>query len=202
MGLFLCSDPVGSSGRIGDWSDVDCQLELPVFEEQCGVTVQMPGDADELHCFLLFFTEEILNHIKSETNRYAADNIEKMQRTNKLKPNSLWVTWKPVTTGEMYKFFSIIIHMCLVKKPTISDYWSKDPVIASTFAPSLLSRDRFRSIFFMFHLNYDATDKPKGNVNDDPLHKIHPYLDHMVEMSRSLFKPFNSLTVDAAFLGR
>ena len=60
----------------------------------------------------------MIKHFKTETNRYA----DKLRRTNKLKPRSVWQTWTGVRLHEMYLFFPVIIHMCLMKKPKLRDY--------------------------------------------------------------------------------
>jgi len=60
----------------------------------------------------------MIKHIKTEINRYA----DKLRRTNKLKPHSIWQTWTGVRLHEMYLFLAVIIHMYLIKKPKLKDY--------------------------------------------------------------------------------
>ena len=54
-------------------------------------------------------------NIKTETNWYAKTIADKLSRTNKLRSHSRWL-------HELYLFFAVIIHMCLVKKPKLRDY--------------------------------------------------------------------------------
>ncbi|XP_046406610.1 uncharacterized protein LOC124171477 [Ischnura elegans] len=93
-----------ADGDVG-WSDQDMAVELPVFEEDVGVSATVDAQSDEFDCFSLFFPKEMIKLVKTETNRYAGQCIEKLRRSNKLKPNSLWHKWKPVKLFEMYKFF-------------------------------------------------------------------------------------------------
>lgn len=60
-----------------------------ITSDQCGINVQTPDDSDKIIRFSLFFTIEILKHIKSEMNHSAGTTIEKLRRANKLKPNSV-----------------------------------------------------------------------------------------------------------------
>jgi hypothetical protein len=62
--------------------------------------------------------------IKTKTNRYAKPTAGKLRRTNKLMPHSVRQTWTGVRLHEMYLLLAVIIHMCLVKKPKLRDYWS------------------------------------------------------------------------------
>jgi len=66
----------------------------------------------------------MIKHIKTETNRYDKSIANKLRRINKLKPHSIQQTCTGVRLHEMYLFFVVIIHMCLVKKHKLRDYWS------------------------------------------------------------------------------
>ncbi|XP_046994019.1 piggyBac transposable element-derived protein 4-like [Schistocerca americana] len=98
-----------------------------------------------------------------------------------------------------------VIHMCLVKKSSIADYWSAAPILHSTFAAKLMSRDRFKSILAMLHINNNDTYIQRGQPNFDPLHKIRPYFDYLVQSFRDSLVPSENLTTDegmCAFRGR
>ena len=113
--------------------------------------------------------------------------------------------WSTVKLRELYWFFSIIIHMCLVKLPKINDYWSTEDFYATSFAKKLMSRHKFTSILFMLHANDNSTYIPKGQPGHDPLHKIRPFFNFFIQKSKECFKPYANLTVDEAmcpFRGR
>lgn len=86
--------------------------------------------------------------------------------------------------------------MCVVQKPAINDYWSTDIVLQSVFAKSLLSRDRFKSILSMLHLNDNSSYVPITHINHDPLHKIRPFFDSFIAACSSSFYPGQNLTID------
>lgn len=91
-----------------------------------------------LDFYQLFFTEDVLKSWKVETNRYAATVCRLKRQGGNLSPRSLYNLWKPVTMDEMRWFLAILIHMGLVKKPRIEDYWSTHPAMATAFASRLM----------------------------------------------------------------
>jgi hypothetical protein len=50
--------------------------------------------------FSLFFSDELLNNIVVETNRYAKQKISEIQ----LSPRSIWSSWSDVSVPEMKAF--------------------------------------------------------------------------------------------------
>lgn len=205
MPQLATNHPVVSTYRVpkkknrrddSDWSTKDILPQLPVFQEECKVTAAVDKDSTELDFFYIFFDETIIRKIKTETNRYAGCTIEKLKRQNKLKKSSLWGKWVAVKLQEMYFFLAIVLHMCVVKKPCISDYWSTDVFLQTSFAPKLMSRDRFRSIFFMLHVNDNSTYISRNQPNHDPLHKIRPIYDLIRQKCIESFYPNQNLTVD------
>ncbi|KAF8770192.1 PiggyBac transposable element-derived protein like [Argiope bruennichi] len=180
--------PVASTSRVvkknktknqrddSEWSTNDILPQLPVFQEECKVTAAVDKDSTELDFFNIFFDETFIRKMKTETNRYAGCTIEKMKRQNKLKKSSLW-----------------------------ADYWSTDVFLQTSFAPKLMSRDRFRSIFFRLHVNDNSTYISRNQPNHDPLHKIRPIYDLIRQKCMESFYPNHNLTVDEgmfSFRGR
>ena len=200
------------NGHLSDtdlgWDDVPVSsppARNVIFGEDPKVMVPLDATSSEYDFFENNFSRDMVKHIKQETNRYAADTISRLRRTNRLKEHSLWAHWKPVTLSEVYKFFAIVIHMCLVKKPSIPDYWSTSPILHTTFAARIMSRDRFKSIMAMLHINNNKTYNSHGQPNHDPLHKVRPYFDYLVQRFRDSLTPSENLTVDegiCAFRGR
>ena len=92
--------------------------------------------------FHIFVNNDIISHIKTETNRYAAQQIAAQKRKGPISKNSVFSRWKPVTISEIECFLAIIMHMGFVRKPRLRDYWSTNPIYDSKLASSLqISRD-------------------------------------------------------------
>lgn len=178
-----------------DWSDTDEQPELPVFEMGTS-SVPIDPNCDPFHCFSVFFYLNMIKLIKTETNRYAAETIASLKRQNKIKKNSMWHRWSTVKLKEIYCFFSIVLHMCLVKLPKIKDYWSTTPFLQTQFASKLLSRNRFSSILYMLHVNNNSTFVKRGEPGHDPLHKVRPFFQFFIDQCDKYANPYMNLTVD------
>lgn len=96
--------------------------------------------------------------------------------------------------------------MCVVKKPTIIDYFSTDAVLHSSF-PSVIrfSRDRFKAILRYLHVNDNANHVHRDDPNHDPMFKILPVFDGLIRRFGELYSPGCKLTLDEAicpFRGR
>ncbi|XP_039301196.1 piggyBac transposable element-derived protein 4-like, partial [Nilaparvata lugens] len=183
------------------WNSDDNLPDLPVFEEISGVRADLDETSTEFDCFSLFFSKEVMKNIKVETNRYAGCTIIKLRRQNQLKEHSLWNKWHCVTVEEMYSFFSIILHMCIVRKPSIDDSWVTDPFVSTPFPSSIMSRDRFKSILSMLHVNNNEKYIPRGQPNHDPIFKLRPLFDHLRQSFSRAFAPNCNLTVDEGMCG-
>ncbi|KAK3797992.1 hypothetical protein RRG08_008463 [Elysia crispata] len=70
-----------------------------------------------------------------------------------MSDRSIFKRWKTVHLVELYTFFAILVHVALVPKNKIKDYWSTDIIIKTVFAPRLMTRSCFLFILSFFHLN-------------------------------------------------
>lgn len=183
------------------WTNSDIQPQLPIFTETSGILANIDETTTPFEVFSLFFPESLIKTFKSETNKYAKSITDKLRRTDKLKKNSIWGQWKTVKLHEIYLFFSIIVHMCVVKKFKLADYWSTDQFIASVYARSVMSRDRFLAILANFHISDNTTTVPYNQPGHDPLHKLRPYINHLLDAFPSSYYPHENLTVDEGTCG-
>ena len=128
-----CNSWNGTSSSALGWSFLDQQPSLPQFSEESVSNAAVDGSSTPFDFFPILFPEFMIKHIKTETKRYAKSIADKLRGTNKLKPHSVWQTWTGVWLPEMYLFFVVIIYMCLVKKPKLTDYWSTSNFISTQF---------------------------------------------------------------------
>ena len=106
----------------------------------------------------IFVNNDIISHIKTETNRHMPHNKLQHKKEKDQSKNSVFSRWKPVTISEIERFLAIIGHVGFVRKPRLRDYWSTNPIYDSKFASSLqISRDRFLSMLTFLHLNNNDT---------------------------------------------
>ncbi|XP_067129288.1 piggyBac transposable element-derived protein 4-like [Centruroides vittatus] len=90
---------------------------------------------EPLDYFKLFFDNELVNHITTETNRYALT-----------KPQTSRSQWHPVSTEEIYMFFSVIILQGIIHKLDERMYWTTNETFSTLSFRRLMSRNRYLEI--------------------------------------------------------
>lgn len=79
-----------------------------------------------------------------------------------------------------------------LKLPSLHDYWSTDPFLATHGFEKALSRDRFMDI----HGNLHVTT-PNESVNEeDKLRKLRPMMKTLSNSYQRHMQPSNELTID------
>ena len=122
-------------------------------------------------------TDDIINLIVQETNRYAEQKISSVTVTrSKLRQ------WVPMNKGEIEKFIGLIIYMGLVPLPDIQIYWSKSRIYRNELVPSTMSRDRFLLLLQMLHF----CNNEEPNVGKDL--KIRKLVDMILVQYQSIYK--------------
>ncbi|XP_042578774.1 piggyBac transposable element-derived protein 4-like [Cyprinus carpio] len=124
-----------------------------------------------------------------ETNRYAHQLKESATIPGKL------AKWTETTVNEIYTFLAAVILMGLVRKNSLKDYWSTDPVIRTPFFSALLSLDRFQLLQRALHFADNAT----ANLRD-PLNKIRSIFTSLMTGFGQMFIPHRDLCIDESLL--
>ena len=83
-----------------------------------------------MHC-LIFFNNDVMNLILSETNKYGES-----LKTSAQGQHSRAQQWEPLSREEFNIFLGLSLLMGVVKKQSISDYWSENAMT--------LTRSQFR----------------------------------------------------------
>ncbi|XP_067945022.1 piggyBac transposable element-derived protein 4-like [Watersipora subatra] len=152
-------------------------------------TSELAPGCSIMNSFRAIYDRTFFQLLKGEINRYANQTLTDTDRK----------IWKPITFDDLHQFFAMVIHMCLVHKPTIDDYFSTNAVMHSTFPNAIgLGRDKFKRILRYLHLNDNENYARRGDSNHDPLYKIKSFYDHLIPKFGSLYKPGASITVDEA----
>ncbi|UYV84398.1 TIGD4 [Cordylochernes scorpioides] len=199
--LTTCRDTstaaAGSNVAAGTWRKDDPSPPTPPpFTARPGLNlvgdVSSPFDA-----FSLFFTENIFKSIKEETNRYARSIIDRESKKGPLKPHGMLAKWKAVSVAQIKLFFCVIIHMSLVKKPGMKDYWSTHGFLKNAFCQSInMPRTLFMRILSMLHLNDNSKYIEYGKPGHDRLFKIRPVLESLIYSFGNAYTPQQNLTID------
>jgi hypothetical protein len=105
--------PFGPAGRVPNVQPFTVNDVGP-----CGDALTLDGDP--LDHFFLFFTDELLQTIVDETNRYATQYFR--DHPGPLSPNSRLKSWSPITLDELKKLLGVLMLTGIVKKPELTDY--------------------------------------------------------------------------------
>ena len=121
------------------WERGDRVPQNLTFSGQHGLLKDIDNTDSPIDIFELFLENDDFEQIANETNKYAA------HRRKTLKDKSRFQKWRETTVSEMKKFFALVIVMGLLTQMDVSEYWTVNPVTATPFFPSVMSRDRFFS---------------------------------------------------------
>ncbi|GFV98738.1 piggyBac transposable element-derived protein 4 [Trichonephila clavipes] len=109
---------------VRQWCRIDSSSPAPSqfsFTDDVGMKACVTNISDPLEYFELFFTDEIVNHIVTETNIFAAENLNKF----KSKEHSRAHHWSETNANELRVFFATLILQGIITKPTVRMFWSK-----------------------------------------------------------------------------
>lgn len=105
--------------KVYEKSDAD----FPMFQYtlQSGYKAP-PGIKPEtpLQFFQLFFSDELINSMINETNRYASVRLAKAMPFQR---RSIWNTWSEINLEEMKAFLGLVLNMGLNPKGKLQDYF-------------------------------------------------------------------------------
>ena len=122
-------------------------------EGTAGPTVSVPESVRDV--FQLIFTDTIVDHIVRETNRYAC----------LIMGESKYEKWERVTSDDILAYFGIMVIMGLVDRPSLHDYWKRDPLFYCPPIAERMARDRFLEIHRYLHFVDNSTITPPGELS-------------------------------------
>ena len=109
----------------------------------------LPRNSSSLDFFKLYITEEMIDHLVTQTNIYAAQYIEREH--GNLGPRSTVHQWIPTNRPEMLTLMGILILMGIIHKPRMAMYWSTDDILATPIFNQVMRRDRFLLLMRYIH---------------------------------------------------
>lgn len=174
-----------------DWTEVaQDPPDFPFTQTPTLINPVPNGSLAEL--FELFVTPELIDMMVTETNRYAAAEINKERP---LRRHSRLNDWRDTNAVEMRKFLALLLHMGPVSLPTIEHYWSTNNLYKNTLFGSIMSRNRFQLLLRFWHFtdnaNADATDR---------LYKLRPVLEHFNHTMDRIYYPRKELSIDESMV--
>ena len=136
-----------------EWSNSLAEVVVEPFERDIGPTI--PITADPTDMFLKFFTPQVIQHITTDTNRYAATCISTYVPSS--GPVQDWSTSEE----------EIRALMGITKLPDLYDYWSTTEALHNFAIASRIPRKRFLEIQRYLHFADNASITPRGQEGYD-----------------------------------
>ncbi|CAG4968142.1 unnamed protein product [Parnassius apollo] len=136
--------------------------------------------------------DDVLKLMVQQTNLYAARLLQELA-----KPHSRKKRWSDVDESEMLKFLGVILLMGIIPFPTIESYWKKDVIYYHPLLHNIkMSYNRFTLILKCWHF----CDNEASGRENDRLYKISPLLDLIIDNSRSIYTPGDTIVVDESMV--
>ena len=169
------------------WTTTLSPIDISPFIQPVGPTVPIPESPGEV--FDLFFTDEICTVILQQSNLYAQEVL-----------GQRYSVWEKLTMEELRAYFGFMILMGLYPRPSLSDYWKRDPFVNYAPIAERISRDRFYDISRYLHFSNNALQAPPGATGYDRLGKVRDIMQRVSERFLTLYKPHCENAIDEAMI--
>ena len=97
------------------------------------------------------------------------------------------------------KFLALYLLIEIIQKLALSQYWSTDPLLQNSVFNHVMSRNRFQMILQFIHFA-DNTFSDSKDSNSDPLYKIRPIVEYLVDKFKSVYIPSKNISIDEELL--
>ncbi|XP_025421253.1 piggyBac transposable element-derived protein 4-like [Sipha flava] len=179
---------------------VENWVDIPDFQfnsSDSGIKLDIPDHAKDnpLHSFEMLWTKEITKMIVLSTNNYG---IKLGPQTRPHKKYSRNTEFNKVDFDEMYKFFGICLLAGSVTFAVIRDMFSNNPLYYYPIISKTMSGRRFEKILRCFSVEY--CDQSTENDPNDPLKKIQPLFNSLLNNFRKAYTPYEALSLDESLL--
>lgn len=178
-----------------EWSEIveNENIELKEFNHFAGPVHNLPVGSTPLDYLKLFLTDDVLDSVRRNTNKYAEFCARKR--------GSIDREWRPIETiRELWTYFTVLLVMSINHVPRISDYWSEDPSLGNERIKRLMTRNRFVKIKHYFHVSDRDSEKSKEHEDFSYTQKLEPFMSDLKKKFTNHFEPSQRLSVDEALI--
>lgn len=168
------------------------------FDRETGP--KFPISSDPTDVFLSLFTSELIDHIVTESNKYAAACIAATHGESDTHGGSSSVPQWSTNTDEMKAYFGFSILMGIAKLPDLYDYWSTSDTLHYFPVASRIPRKRFLEIQRYLHFNDNESIIPRGQEGHDRLAKVRPVINSIQKSFLENYSPHKENSVDEAMV--
>ncbi len=168
-------------------------IVYPFSGPQPGPLRPIGSNARAIELFHIFFSDEALELVVAETNRYAAQC-----RAQCTSPTPR--AWHDITSEELKAFFGMLFYMGIARLPQIEMYWSAKHDLIRQNISNVMPLVRFQQILRFLHLNDSHTQISAGQPGYDPLFKVRRLLDIITPKFQQEYNLTESICVDEAMI--
>ncbi|KAM5148076.1 uncharacterized protein ACMZJ9_011736 [Mantella aurantiaca] len=192
------SDDSAKLSDVQSWCSIDCGTDQAApprfpFSGVPGMKVDVEHN-NPLAYLKLFLTDEVIEKIVTETNRYkeqqSATLYRKFSRSRK---------WEPVTKDDIWTFLGLIILQGVVRKPLQKWYWSTNKLLETPFFGTVMTEYRFSLIMKFLHFTnneeFDETTHPAPK-----LRKIWEVFQMVVKNFQQTYVPERDISIDESLM--
>jgi hypothetical protein len=147
-------------------------------------------DAEPKDFLELFVTEDVINYLVIETNRYANSKLT----NTRLSAAARMQKWVNTSAKEIKLFLGMILYMGVLVLPSLAHYWRKASKFTSVL-PKYMSRNRFELLLSNFHCANNE-EAPANNR----LHKIQNLVDMIVGNFQLVVNPGEDMCIDESII--
>ncbi len=154
--------------------------------------------------FSEFFSDEVIDDMVIETNRYAQQLLEAERRDNPIRRDVRIYRWSDTDAAEMRAFIALRIAMGLGSRNQAGDYFSSRSSFWLTETPNytrVMSKFRFQQLASYLHFaNNEDQVRDCNDPRYDPLFKLRPLIDRVVPSWRAAIRPARHLSIDESMI--
>ena len=205
--------PYDQDDIVSDWNHeiIDSGPQSGPFLGHAQTNINDPDGNPEVF-FNGLFDEKMWTILCEATNTYARSKCQSRGGNRCTDPthpdykkHCRLNSWVDTTPSDIKLFIAHTLIMGLVKKPDLEKYWNMKSKTNILFFGQYMSRNRFQSMLWNFHVNDASQNPPPGRPGHDPLCKIRPFVDMLERNFMYAYKPSKALSFDEAccpFKGR
>lgn len=153
--------------------------------------VTIAEDSPYLEYFCLFFDENLMDTIITETNNYFVSSGGYAD----ISPYSRTLRWTDTNVSEMFTFLALIMLMPIVKMHSVQEYWSTTTLVPTPIFGKYMSRDRFLLLMKYLHFTNNRNEN-----KEDRVRKIRKIYDQLRKKFKEVFHPFQKLVIDESLV--
>lgn len=183
-----------------DWTKQFKPIHIRRFTQPQGPN--LPANFDTagpaIDYFKLFFTDDVLQKIVRNTNKYVKYQGNVKRRTNARYVEKHWPV--DLTIAELKAFLGLSIIFGLVTPKRYKFAWSSDPYLSIEPVKKIMPLRRYEKISEYFHVSDREVEFPKGHAQFDRLAKVRWLIDWLNEAFPKYMNPQKQQAVDEGLI--